>query len=130
MAAFLPLGVFTALFRPLPGEVLNIFGIFASLENMATLGLLWLAIKRTHWEELKEPVVTWALSFVIAWSTVYAFVSSYNLGTASRYRLQILPVMICLLVYLSRRRAPVPSSVTDNLPFPPAVAKSLPGPSS
>jgi hypothetical protein len=130
MAAFLPFGVFTALFRPLPGEVLNIFGIFASLENMATLGLLWLAIKRTHWEELKEPVVTWALSFVIAWSTVYAFVSSYNLGTASRYRLQILPVMICLLVYLSRRRAPVPSSVTDNLPFPPAVAKSLPGPSS
>ena len=113
MVAFLPVGMFTALFRPLPGEVLNVFGFFASLENMATLGLLWLAIKRTRWEELKEPVVTWALSLVVAWSTVYAFVSGYNLGTASRYRLQILPVMICLLVYLARRRSSVPSIVAD-----------------
>jgi len=111
MVAFLPLGVFTALFRPLPGEVLNVFGLLASLENMVSLALLCLAVKRTRWEELKEPVVMWALLFVIVWSTIYAFISSYNLGTATRYRLQILPVMICLLVYLSRRRSPVPSLV-------------------
>lgn len=109
MVLFLPVGIFTALFRPLPGEVPNIFGFLASLENMVSLALLWLAIKRTHWEELKEPVVMWALLFVLTWSIVYAFVSSYNLGTATRYRLQILPVLICLLVYLSRRRFPVPS---------------------
>lgn len=107
MAAFLPLGIFTALFRPLPGEALSIFGFLASLENMVSLGLLWLAIKRTRWEELKEPVVMWALLFVVTWAAVYAFVSGYNLGTASRYRLQILPIMICLLVHLSRRRLPV-----------------------
>jgi hypothetical protein len=130
MVAFLPVGIFTALFRPLPGEVLNVFGLLASLENIVALSLLCLAVIRTRWEELKEPVVMWAGLFVITWSAIYAFVSSYNLGTASRYRLQILPVMICLLVYLSRRRSPVPSSVTDTLYFPPAVAKTLPGPSS
>ena len=109
MVAFLPLGIFTTLFRPLPGEVLNAFGFFASLENTVTLSLLWMAVIRTRWQELKEPVVMWAGLFIITWSTIYAFVSSYNLGTASRYRLQILPVMICLLFYLSRRRSPVPS---------------------
>lgn len=132
MIAFLPVGMFTALFRPLPGEVLNIFGLLASLENIATLGLLWLAIRRTRWEELKEPVVMWALLFVIIWATIYSFVSGYNLGTASRYRLQILPVMICLLVYLSRRRALMPSFVTDhpdNLRCLPAIGTSLRGPS-
>lgn len=132
MVAFLPVGIFTALFRPLPGEVPNIFGLLASLENIAVLWLLWLAIKRTRWEELKEPVVMWAWLFVITWSTVYAFVSSYNLGTASRYRLQILPVMICLLVYLSRRRALAPSLVTDhadNLCRLPEMGKALRGPS-
>lgn len=111
MVTYLPVGIFTALFRPLPGEVLNIFGFLASLENIAALGLLWLAIKRTRWEELKEPVISWALTLIIVWSIMYAFISSYNLGTASRYRLQILPVLICLLVYLSRRRLPVPSLV-------------------
>lgn len=111
MVMFLPVGIFTALFRPLPGEVPNIFGLLASLENVVMLWLLWLAIRRTQWKELKEPIVTWALSLVIAWSILYAFISSYNLGTASRYRLQVLPVMICLLVYLSRRRSPVPSLV-------------------
>ena len=111
MVAFLPLGIFTALFRPLPGEVLNVFGFLASLENTVTLSLLWLAVRRTRWEELKEPVVMWALLLVVTWSIVYAFVSSYNLGTASRYRLQILPVMICLLVYLSRRRSSASSFV-------------------
>jgi hypothetical protein len=111
MVAFLPVGIFTALFRPLPGEVLNIFGFLASLENIVALALLWLAIKRTRWDEVKEPVVMWALLFVLTWSVVYAFVSSYNLGTATRYRLQILPVLICLLVYLSRRRPSEPSAV-------------------
>jgi len=34
---------------------------------------------------------------------IYAFVSSQNFGTAVRYRVQILPLMLGLLLYLGRR---------------------------
>ncbi|WP_133296026.1 hypothetical protein [Zooshikella ganghwensis] len=37
MIVFAPIGVFTALFRPLLGEVNNIFGILAGLENTLLL---------------------------------------------------------------------------------------------
>src|SRR2546426_11616663 len=37
VVTFLPLGFFTALFRPLPGEVPNPFGAMAGAENVAVL---------------------------------------------------------------------------------------------
>lgn len=103
MVAFVPIGAFTALFRPLPGDVLNPFGLLAGLENVVLLVLLLRAIKRTRREELKEPLVMWAILLVIIWATVYGFVSYQNLGTAVRWRLQILPVLLGLLLYLGRR---------------------------
>jgi hypothetical protein len=97
------MGVFTALFRPLPGEVPNLFGFIQSLENVALLLLLIMAIKRTRLEELKDPLVVWAILLVLAWASVYGM-ATYNLGTLVRFRLQILPMFLGLLLYLSRRR--------------------------
>ena len=102
--AYAPLGAFTALFRPLPGDVLSPFGLLASFENVVLLFLLWKAVKRTRWRELKEPVVMWAILLVLTWATVYGFIS-YNMGTVVRYKLQILPILLGLLLYLSRRRS-------------------------
>ncbi|MCL5062099.1 MAG: hypothetical protein M1443_02670 [Nitrospirae bacterium] len=102
--AFIPLGMFTALFRPLPGEVLNPFGLLAGLENLILLLLLLRAAIRTKLHDLKNPVVMWASLFVLTWAIVYGFISYQNLGTAVRFRLQILPVLLCLLLYLGRQR--------------------------
>ena len=103
VVAFAPLGAFTALFRPLPGDIRTPFGLLASLENVVLLILLFRAIKRTRWRELKEPMVMWAILLVLTWATVYGFLAQ-NMGTAVRYKLQILPVLLGLLLYLSRRR--------------------------
>lgn len=100
---YVPWGVFTALFRPLPGDVISVFGILASLENVMLLILLGMAVKRTRLRELKEPIVMWAILLVLIWAIVYGFVSQ-NLGTVVRYKLQILPILLGLLLYLSRRR--------------------------
>jgi len=100
---FLPLGMFTALFRPLPGEVNNLFGLLSGIENAALLGLLFLTIVRSRLRVFRDPLVLWATSVILAWSTVYAFLSYQNLGTAVRFRLQILPVLLLLLLHLSRR---------------------------
>ncbi|MBF0328696.1 MAG: hypothetical protein HQL10_06035 [Nitrospirae bacterium] len=102
---FLPFGAFTALFRPLPGEVMNLFGLLAGLESLFLILLFLLAIKRTRLMELKEPLILWAMLFTVIWALVHGIVSSANLGVAARYKLQILPVLLGLLFYLSRKRS-------------------------
>lgn len=104
VVAFVPLGIFTALFRPLPGEIMNSFGLLAGLENFALFCLFLLAIKRTNWKDARQPLIIWAISVVVIWAAVYGFISYQNLGTAVRFKLQILPVLVGLLLYLARRR--------------------------
>jgi hypothetical protein len=106
LAGFVPLGIFTALFRPLPlpGEIVNMFGLLAGTENLFLLLLFGWAIKRMNWRDLKEPIVLWATVLVLIWAAVYGFVSYQNLGSAVRFKLQILPVLLGLLLYLSRTR--------------------------
>jgi hypothetical protein len=104
MIAFVPKGMFAALFRPLPGEVMNPFGLLAGLENAVILALLARAVVRTRWAEVRDPLVLWAILLILVWAAIYGFVSYQNLGTAVRFRLQILPVLILLLLYLGRAR--------------------------
>ena len=104
IARFAPLGVLTALFRPLPGEVSNVFGMFTGLENAFLVFLALRAVWRTKARELKQPLVVWAISAVLIWAGVYSVASFQNLGTMSRYKLQIMPLFLGLLFYLGRRR--------------------------
>lgn len=113
MIRFLPLGIFTALFRPLPGEVMNPFGLLAGLENLVLLGLSVVALVRMRLRELADPLVVWALAWVLTWAALYGFVSYQNLGTAVRFKLQILPVLLLLSLHLARRRPPAVALTTD-----------------
>ena len=100
---FIPRGMFTALFRPLPGEVNNIFGILAGIEGAFLLILSVLAMKRMKRRDLSNPIIIWAILLITIWAGAYGFVS-YNFGTVCRYRLQILPVFLGLLLYFNRNR--------------------------
>jgi len=106
VVTFLPLGFFTALFRPLPGEVPNPFGLMAGVENVALLLFAGFAALRARLRDFLDPVVLWAVALLGAWGSLYAFLSYSNLGSAARFKLQILPVLLLLLLYLARRRAP------------------------
>lgn len=100
--AFAPLGIFTALFRPLPGEVMNPFGLLAGLENLGLLFLFWKAVTHKHKQEiLKRPLVKWAIVLILTWSTIYGFISFQNLGAGVRFKLQILPIFLILLFYVN-----------------------------
>lgn len=115
MILFLPLGIFTAIFRPLPGEVLKPFGILAGMENAVLVYLAFQAFLRTRLSDLGKPILAWAFAFVLVWGSVYGFVSYQNLGTAVRFRTQILAVVLLLTLYLRRKRsldpAPAPGLV-------------------
>lgn len=109
MIAFVPVGIFTVLFRPLPGEVLNPFGLLAGIENLLLLGLFGRAVTRIRWQTLRSPLTSWAIILVLTWSTIYGFFSS-NLGAAVRFKLQILPMLLILLLYLMKSRYRLPKS--------------------
>jgi hypothetical protein len=117
---FLPLGMVTALFRPLPGEVMNPFGLLAGLENVLLLALLAVALVRSRWDDVRDPVIAGAITFVIVWALVYGPISYQNLGSAVRYRLQVLPIFLLLLLYLARRRG-------ESLTGTAAARSALPG---
>lgn len=101
LLAFLPRGVFTALFRPLPGEVANMYGLLAGLESAALLALVAVTVARMRWSALREPAVQWAAAYTLVWASIYGFISYQNLGTGVRFRLQVLPVLIASLLYLA-----------------------------
>ncbi len=105
MVGFLPVGIFTVLFRPLPGEVMNVFGFCASLENLVLLGWSMNACRMLLNRDVRrrvfaEPLMAWALTLTLMWAAMYGFVSYQNLGAAVRFRLSILPAFIgmCLFV--------------------------------
>jgi hypothetical protein len=98
LALFVPRGVFTVLFRPLPGEVKNIFGLMAGLEDTVLLILFIIAVFKVRWRELFTPFFIWAISLIVVWSIAYGFVG-YNLGTVCRYRMQILPIFLGIILY-------------------------------
>ena len=103
MLAFLPAGLFTALFRPLPGEIDNAFAVLAGLDNLVLLGLFVLAAKRLPARTLRRPWLLWVVTLVAVWGLMYAFPSMQNLGTAVRFRLQVLPILWPLVLLASRR---------------------------
>lgn len=107
MLEFMPLGAFTALFRPVPGEIMNPFGLAAGLQNTVLLFFLALAIKRTRIRELKDPILAWAIFLIVGWAAIYGFVSYQNLGSASRFKIQVLPILWLVLLYLSQPRVTI-----------------------
>ena len=100
---YAPIGVFTALFRPLPFEIDGIAGLLAGFENLFLLILLIMAIKRTKVRELLQPFVLWDITIVLIWAAFYGMVAR-NFGSLARYKLQILPFLFGLLIYLGRNR--------------------------
>jgi hypothetical protein len=108
---------FGALFRPLPFEVMNVFGFLAGLEDLILVALLVRAWARLRLSDLKNPIIQWLTLLITEWALVYGPVSAQNMGTAVRFRLQILPFLLAQLLYLGRAQEPegVPSTPQPDL---------------
>ena len=95
---FLPIGMFTALFRPLPGEIFNPFGLLSGFENLILLMLFTYSLFRIEFNFFKDRFTQYMTLTILIWSMFYGFISYQNLGTAVRFKLQILPFLI-LFIY-------------------------------
>ncbi|MBT3509284.1 MAG: hypothetical protein HN472_07045 [Nitrospina sp.] len=103
------------LFRPFPGDVPSAVGLLAGLEGVVLLLMFFRVVYRTRLGELKEPLVLWAMGVVLIWASIYAL-SAFNLGTIVRWRVQILPIFLGLLLYLGRRRQRVAEVSSPGFP--------------
>lgn len=101
-----PLAIFTALFRPMIFEAHNLFALAAAIDNTILLGIFCYAIARSRFREWLKPELVWMGGFVILWAIMYG-IGTGNLGAISRFKVQVLPILILLLVYMARRRPSV-----------------------
>ena len=99
----LPIGMFSALFRPLPGEIGNLFGLVAAMENLVLLSVVAIAALRTSRSTLRDPLIRWAGALIVVWSAAYGLIALQNLGAASRFKLQVLPLLLGMALHLASR---------------------------
>lgn len=98
-----PLAIFTALFRPTLLEAHNAFAFASALDNTVLLILFFYACVRSRFREFLQPETIWMSTFVVVWAVMYGL-GTGNLGAISRFKIQVLPVFIVLLVYMARKR--------------------------
>lgn len=100
---YAPAGVFTSLFRPLPWDVSGLLGLLSGMEGLLLLYLFFRAVIRTRLRELNDPILVWAIVLVFSWAVLYGM-AIQNFGTGIRWKAQVLPIFLSLLIYLGRRR--------------------------
>lgn len=111
---FLPLGMFTALFRPQLTDINNMFSLFAAIENVILIIGIFIAFsKRLNNDYNLIFFRRIFINFLILWSMVYSFISYQNLGAASRFRCQITGLLLIVITLSSsfvRKPAPLVSN--------------------
>jgi hypothetical protein len=102
LALFTPESMFIAYFRPLPGDVPNLFGWLAGIENCGLLvGSIW-ALFRFRFAYLRQDLFLWGTALLLSWGLAYSVVAYKDLGTAVRFKLQILPILLGIVGFLMR----------------------------
>lgn len=100
---FAPESVFIAYFRPLPGDVPHVFGMMAGLENLGLLIFSVVAVLRLRPRYFRNEIFLWAIALLAIWGAAYGLVAYKDLGTAVRFKLQIIPVMLGVIWFLISR---------------------------
>lgn len=98
-----PQGLFDTYFRPLPGDVPNLFGWLAGFENLGLLALCIWALFRIRLDYFRNHLFLWGAVLLLTWGIAYSFVAYKDLGTAVRFKLQIMPVLLGMIGYTLRQ---------------------------
>lgn len=106
-AALAPLGLLTALFRPLLFEVNAPVALLSALEMTlfligAVLVLLRRGILSSFSELVRRPFLSFCAMFVVIFGTCVGLATT-NMGTLSRYRMPLTPYFAVLLLALMAR---------------------------
>jgi len=85
-------------------DVRNAFTAISALECTVLLILVISAVKHWRFSRLRDPVISWALAYLVCWASLYGFGGYANLGMAVRERLEEMPIIVLLALLLGTRR--------------------------
>jgi hypothetical protein len=95
--------MFSGLFRPLPFDITNPFTAIAALENTIVLLMAVIGLAHFRLRYLRNPFFLWLVLFTLGWSVLYGYIVMANFGSGVRYKLQVWPFFLMLLICLTRR---------------------------
>jgi hypothetical protein len=104
-----PERMFIAFFRPLPGDVPNLFGMLAGFENLMLLLLSAWALLRLRLQYFRDHMFLWGTVLLVTWGLAYSVIAYKDLGTAVRFKLQVLPIHLGMIGYMLRRSSRRPA---------------------
>jgi hypothetical protein len=118
-----PVGLFTALFRPLLFEAGGFLPLISALEMSFFVVFTCIVLYRlgpmgTFSQVLRTPFLGFCVAFMVVFGTGVGLATT-NLGTLARYRMPLIPFFAILLVALLQR-----SKQTARLPTPAAAARA------
>lgn len=94
---FIP-NLFTTLFRPMPWDVNNIFTLISAFENLILLYFSYFYIFKRWRLIVDNRYLKFLAAIIFSWSLLYVLISPYNLGGAARFKLQVLPLIIIIIL--------------------------------
>ena len=108
-----PIALVFAVFRPAIFEVQNSMMLLNALETTTLTALMFIAFRRWSGRELRTeltsiPIISFSVAFTLVFGVAVGL-GSTNLGTLSRYRVPMLPLLAPLVLVLAaprRREAP------------------------
>jgi hypothetical protein len=95
---FLPLGLYTLVFRPYVWEAHNALAVAAGAENLLVLGLVlwrWRTLVGSVRAALAEPFLLYVIMTFVGGGTILSL--AWNLGTMARLRTMVMPFLLILL---------------------------------
>ena len=95
---FIP-NFFTAVFRPQLYDAKNPFMLLAAIENTILLYFFLKYFLLNLKVLIVNKYIKFLVSFIFAWSLLYVIISPTNLGMAVRFKLQIMPALIMVILY-------------------------------
>jgi len=122
ISAPMPLVIFSGFFRPLPFDITNPLTALAAIENTILICLVAAALCRLRLGYLRDPLVIWPALYCLVWAALYGIIVMANFGSGARYKLQMWPFILLLMVGLLHKqgRAWLDSRVTGQTqPVPP-----------
>ena len=95
---FIP-NTFTTLFRPMLFDITNPFTLVSACENIVLFLLCIKYIVLNIHNLVKNKYIVFLLFYIFSWLLFYVMVSPGNLGTAVRFKLQVIPIILMVIGY-------------------------------
>ena len=99
-----PWKMFSAIFRPFPGEAGGAIGIIVGLESIFLLLFMILALARAYLSKIRIDIIcVILLSHILFWSILYGSILEFNWGYLFRQKVIILPFILSLIYLLNNK---------------------------